>query len=130
MSLGIHRAVFLDALASLVDPSILHFNKRCVSMHALEGHKLQIVFADGSIAQADVVLGADGIRSIVRTHVLKDGMELQEEILEPVRVAFTNTSVYRGLVSLELEELQKAQPQTALDRLLCFSGSGKVKLIQ
>ncbi|BEL05169.1 FAD-dependent monooxygenase [Actinoplanes sichuanensis] len=55
----IHRADLLRALLSRVDR--VELGRRCV---AVDGGRLR--FADGSTVEADVVIGADGIHSIVR----------------------------------------------------------------
>ncbi|KAI5122975.1 hypothetical protein M0805_006854 [Coniferiporia weirii] len=113
--LGIHRAAFLDALVHLVDPAKTHFNKRCTSLKTSSESRVQINFADGTSAEADVVLGADGIRSSVRHFVL--GPEGQG-------AAFTNTYAYRGLVPNE--KLKSLGVKTDLSkRPHCFTGTGK-----
>jgi salicylate hydroxylase len=67
-----HRADMLDVLASLVGPDVVALGKRCVSVDASTGGTggtggAVARFADGSEAEADVIVGADGIHSVVRT---------------------------------------------------------------
>jgi salicylate hydroxylase len=64
-----HRADLLDVLAALVRPDVVSLGKRCVSVDASAGGTGVAVarFADGSEAEADVIVGADGIHSVVRT---------------------------------------------------------------
>lgn len=98
------RAAFLDALVGLVDPSITHFNKRCVSITTRDGQDPGasiIHFADGTTFEAEVVLGADGIRSNVRRTVTE-----QHDVS---RVVFSRTVAYRAL--LPLEEILRAGVQ-------------------
>lgn len=129
--LGIHRAVFLDSILPMVDSSKAHLNKRCINLRVdgtgLDFPQIELLFSDGTNAKADVVLGADGIRSIVRTFVFGD-----EEIsigsdtshLNTIRTNFTHTYAYRGLVPLE--SLRSYGFQTDLDkRPQCFCGIGK-----
>lgn len=52
--------------------------------------RLVVHFADGTTHEADLVLGADGIKSVVRDYVL--GADSRS------RVVFSNTVAYRGLV--------------------------------
>ena len=65
-------ASFLEALVQNLDPSITKFNKRCTHVSASPIHpsRSRIHFADGTSADADVVLGADGIKSAVRSAVV------------------------------------------------------------
>lgn len=100
----VSRAAFLDALVGLTDPSITHFNKRCVSITKRDdqdpGASI-IHFADGTTFEAEVVLGADGIRSTVRKTVTE-----QHDVS---RVVFSRTVAYRAL--LPLEEILRAGVQ-------------------
>ncbi|KAI0673672.1 FAD/NAD-P-binding domain-containing protein [Trametes maxima] len=91
VGLGIHRAVFLDSLVGAVDPKTTHFHKRLTSITESTTNPGRSVlhFQDGTTHETDIVLGADGIKSAVRKHIL-DG--------ENGRVAFTNTVAYRGLI--------------------------------
>jgi salicylate hydroxylase len=81
---GIHRVDLQQTLAGAVDPAHLHLG-RGVS-HVSEGPT--ITFDDGSTATADVVVGADGVHSVVRDHVCGPGNG-------PV---YSGTSAFRGLV--------------------------------
>ncbi len=63
--LMIHRARLHSALASLVPRERIHFGKKLV---AIEQHESSatLAFADGSRIEALLVIGADGIHSVVR----------------------------------------------------------------
>ncbi len=116
LGLGIYRPVFLDAVVGLLDPSIVHFNKRCVSVTSTENTTV-INFTDGTKHEADVVIGADGIRSVTRNHVVGEGVQKH--------MMFTNTIAYRGLIPLE--DLKAAGLQTELStRPIMFVGLDKV----
>ncbi|KAF7794420.1 hypothetical protein EIP86_005554 [Pleurotus ostreatoroseus] len=94
-SIAIHRAAFLDALVHYIDPQLVHFHKRCTEV-VQSGSKVTIKFADGSDATADVVLGADGVKSAVRGAVLgKDANSV---------LSFSNTVCYRALIPTELAQ--------------------------
>ncbi|KAI1457534.1 salicylate 1-monooxygenase [Annulohypoxylon moriforme] len=63
-----YRAHLQEALAKHVDPSRIHLSKSFESVKFDDAtRKLIITFTDGTTATADVILGADGIHSPVRT---------------------------------------------------------------
>jgi salicylate hydroxylase len=60
-----HRADLVEAIASTVPPGTLHLGKRCTSV-TVRGDCAVLTFADATSAEADVVIGADGVHSTVR----------------------------------------------------------------
>lgn len=84
----VHRAEFLDILLAGLDKRQLHPGKRCVHVEDY-GQEVRLDFADGSTAVADVVIGADGIHSVVRALHYAD---------QPV---FSGIIAYRGLIPME-----------------------------
>ncbi len=81
----LHRADLHAGLLSLVDPDVIHLDRRCVGV-AEDDRAVSLRFADGATAEADLVLGADGIRSTVRAGLLDD------------RPRFSGHAIFRGLV--------------------------------
>jgi salicylate hydroxylase/6-hydroxynicotinate 3-monooxygenase len=63
--LCMHRADLHDALASVVPPEIVQLNKKLTHL-TQEAGRVTLSFADGTHAGADLVIGADGVHSIVR----------------------------------------------------------------
>jgi salicylate hydroxylase len=61
-----HRADLLDALAGGLPAEIVTLGARCVSVDA-DGAVASARFRDGSEIEADAIIGADGIHSVVRT---------------------------------------------------------------
>ncbi|OSD06217.1 FAD/NAD-P-binding domain-containing protein [Trametes coccinea BRFM310] len=115
--IGMHRAVFLNALVSIVDPSVSQFNKRCVSVAESPTNPKRVLlsFLDGTTHEADIVLGADGIKSSVRKYVL-GGID--------DRLAFSNTVAYRALIPYV--KLKAAGFRTDLVEVpACFVGPSK-----
>lgn len=51
----------------------LHFEKRLVSIEDRPDQPIVAHFSDGSSAEGDFVIGADGVHSAVRAHVIPDG---------------------------------------------------------
>lgn len=63
-----YRAHLQQALAEHIDASRIHLNKPFISVKFDENLKKQVLtFSDGTTATADIILGADGIHSKVRT---------------------------------------------------------------
>ena len=99
---SVHRASFLEEMLKLLKEKgmgdYVSFNKRCKDIEDLgEGKGLKIVFADGSTAEADAVIGSDGVKSRVRQILLNSVGETKEQI-EPM---FTGKYAYRGLIPME-----------------------------
>jgi salicylate hydroxylase/6-hydroxynicotinate 3-monooxygenase len=63
--LCMHRADLHDALASAVPAETIHLSKKLTGLDQAGG-VVTLRFEDGSTAQADAVVGADGVHSIVR----------------------------------------------------------------
>ncbi|KIW16780.1 hypothetical protein PV08_03970 [Exophiala spinifera] len=64
----IHRAHLLDALKERIPDSVLNTGKKLVSLK-YTGSEYELSFEDGSTATATVVIGCDGIKSVIRQHL-------------------------------------------------------------
>lgn len=60
-----HRADLLTALASGVDPRAIHLGCRLTGLEE-RSDTVRLMFADGVTREADLVIGADGVHSLVR----------------------------------------------------------------
>jgi salicylate hydroxylase len=70
----VHRGDLHAALVSAVTsvaPQCIELNRQAQSVEDLSD-SAQVVFADGSSTRADLVVGADGIKSVVRKSILGD----------------------------------------------------------
>lgn len=62
----VHRAELQRLLAAELDPSAIHLGARCTGVE--DGSRgVTVRFADGRDVRADVLVGADGVHSVVRT---------------------------------------------------------------
>ena len=67
--LTLHRGDMHAALAAIVPSDSIHMGKKLVRI-AADGPGVALAFADGSEVLADAVIGADGVHSLVRDHVV------------------------------------------------------------
>ena len=82
----LHRAALMDAIDSLLPPGMVKRGRRCIgAVQTAAGVVLR--FADGGHAEADVAVGADGIRSVLRSVVT-----------EPLEPEFSGLAAYRCVV--------------------------------
>jgi 2-polyprenyl-6-methoxyphenol hydroxylase-like FAD-dependent oxidoreductase len=64
--LMIHRARLHSALAALTPRECIHFGKKLIAIEHNGSGAAALTFADGSRVEAGLVIGADGIHSVVR----------------------------------------------------------------
>lgn len=83
---GARRADLLDVIRSAVPPNSIQLNAKCIRVD-LDGEQPTLHFANGRIETTDVLIGADGIHSLVR-----------DAVTEPTPPAFSGMSAYRALV--------------------------------
>jgi salicylate hydroxylase len=60
-----HRADLLDVLASGLDRSTIHLDHRLTGVEDRSNH-VMLTFANGAAVEAEYVIGADGVRSVIR----------------------------------------------------------------
>ncbi|HZB33270.1 MAG TPA: FAD-dependent monooxygenase [Streptosporangiaceae bacterium] len=84
-----HRADLLAALAGEVPAGRVHLGHRLTGLTD-HGDRVEARFANGASVEVDLLVGADGIRSLVR-----------EELFGPEHPRFTGCAAYRGLVPAE-----------------------------
>jgi salicylate hydroxylase len=65
-NLSVHRADLLDVLAAALKSTQIRFGARCIAVESNDSSAVAR-FADGSSIEADIVVGADGIHSVVRS---------------------------------------------------------------
>ena len=82
----VHRADLLDVLAGALPSGLVHLGRRCTQVQP-DGDVAAARFADGTEIEADIIVGADGIHSPVRT-----------SLFGPDAPRFTGKICYRSVV--------------------------------
>jgi salicylate hydroxylase len=108
---GMHRADLVDMLAKNLPPGVVHTGHKCSGFERRDG-VARVTFENGAVAEGDVVVGADGIHSVLRRHVQPES--------QPV---FSGTVTYRGVVPAELV------PEWPAESWLMWLGKGKHFLV-
>lgn len=91
-TISIHRAALIGLLAAALPAGVLHLGQR---FSRFESSPDQVVatFEDGSAAQGDLLVGADGIRSVVR-----------EQLFPGVKLRYSGQTCYRGISEMKLPD--------------------------
>jgi len=85
-----HRADLVEFLANALPSEIIRTSHRCTGFEQ-DGDRARVSFANGARAEADLVIGADGIHS-----------ELRPYVFPPSHPVFSGSVAYRGVVSHDL----------------------------
>jgi salicylate hydroxylase len=83
---GMHRADLLRAFAEPLPQSAIRTGHRCVGIEQ-DADVARLHFSNGNTAEADVVIGADGIQSVV-----------QRFVVAPATPEYSGSRAYRGLI--------------------------------
>jgi salicylate hydroxylase len=86
---GMHRADFIEFLSAALPQGVVHCDHRCTGF-AEDGGRARLSFANGAEIEADLVVAADGIHSVLRPYVTP--------VSTPV---FSGSVAYRGIVPHE-----------------------------
>ena len=108
---GMHRADLVDLLAAGLPEGVVRTGHRAVGFEQ-DDAAARVRFANGATAEADVVVAADGIHSVMQAHVVP-----------PSKPVFHGTISYRGLVPHE------RLPDWPMDRWLMWAGPSKHFLV-
>jgi salicylate hydroxylase len=106
-----HRADLVDMLAKNLPAGVVHTGHRCTG-YERRGETARVTFDNGEAAEGDVVVGADGIHSVLRRHVHPES-----------RPVFSGTITYRGVVPVE------RVPEWPEESWLMWLGKGKHFLV-
>jgi len=108
---GMHRADYVEFLAANLPQGVVRTGHRAVGYEEA-GNVARVRFANGAVAEADVVVGADGIHS-----------EMRPFVFPPSTPVFHGTISYRGLVPRE------RLPGWPMDRWQMWAGPSKHFLV-
>jgi len=104
---GMHRADLVEMLANALPAGTVHTGHRCTAFEQ-NGNMGWLSFANGSSAEAEIVIAADGIHSELRRYVFASS-----------RPVFSGSVAYRGLVPHE------RVPHWPTDRWQMWLGKGR-----
>lgn len=92
-----HRAHFLDEMVKLVPEGVTHFKKHLdtIEQPASGDGKLTMKFHDGTTAEADAIIGGDGIKSRTRAWMLGG------DDVPGAAPVYTHKYAYRGLIPMQ-----------------------------
>jgi len=85
--------MLLEIMTGFIPIEVVRFNKRLAKIEQFSD-KVSLTFADGEVAQASVLAGADGIKSTVRRHVLSPMYPSQ---VDPI---YADAYCYRGVIPM------------------------------
>lgn len=88
--MSMHRGDMLQILVEPLKPGTLEYGKRLVGLESAPGGATRMVFEDGTSAEADAIIGADGVNSKVREILLG---------VEPPH--YTGFVAYRSIFSVD-----------------------------
>ncbi|WP_370181971.1 FAD-dependent oxidoreductase [Rhodococcus wratislaviensis] len=109
----IHRGDFIDALLGVLPEGMVHLGHKLESVED-RGDRSVLTFANAETVEADLVIGADGIKSVVRQQLFSDK--------GPV---FSGEHAYRAVISVD-----DAHGMVVDDNLRMYIGRGtKVYLL-
>ena len=87
------RAELHALLMAALPSDVLTFGKRIQQIEE-RNEKVYLNFEDGSTTHGDILLGADGLRSVVRRHLFPD-----------IQTQYSGQTSYRGLLDIAVSEL-------------------------
>jgi 2-polyprenyl-6-methoxyphenol hydroxylase-like FAD-dependent oxidoreductase len=104
----VHRGLLQTILLAALDQQVLRLGAKCVGV-AQDAEGVTVSLADGSTEHGDLVVGADGLHSRVRTVLVGDG---------PPR--YSGYTAWRGIVPLDRSLADRLRPGESWGRGCVF----------
>jgi 2-polyprenyl-6-methoxyphenol hydroxylase-like FAD-dependent oxidoreductase len=104
----VHRGLLQTALLAALDRHVLRLGAKCVGV-VQDAQGVTVSLADGSTEHGDLVVGADGLHSQVRTVLVADG---------PPR--YSGYTAWRGIVPLDRSLADRLRPGESWGRGCLF----------
>ncbi|KIJ41279.1 hypothetical protein M422DRAFT_75634 [Sphaerobolus stellatus SS14] len=124
-----HRAEFLDVFVNHLPTGVAHFRKRVKSYEQdTPGDPITLHFNDGSTAECDVLVGADGVKSMVRAEMLKHiaSTKGNPDLLDLIDPFFSGTIAYRGLIPVDkMPKGPDGSPHRTIRSPMMYCGKSK-----
>jgi 2-polyprenyl-6-methoxyphenol hydroxylase-like FAD-dependent oxidoreductase len=95
-TVAIHRGHLQRILLENTLKSTVFTNRKLKNIIDTEG-VIQLEFEDGTHAECDILIGADGIRSVVRKHIFGD-----------IPLRYSGQTCWRGIVKMKLEDTKNS----------------------
>lgn len=112
-SVAIHRGQLQQVLLQQLEGIPLHLHKRLQSIEQTPAGKVMASFEDGGNAEADLLIGADGLRSATRKAILGE---------KPLR--YSSHTCWRGIIQHQLPEVHRGL------ELWAKTGGKRIAMIQ
>ncbi|CVL08607.1 related to salicylate 1-monooxygenase [Fusarium proliferatum] len=90
---GCHRGAFVNELIKLLPSDLVQFNKQLQTVEENRSGGIRLTFQDGTIEEADAVVGCDGIKSKVREILV--GADHPSS-----KCSYTHKYAYRGMIPM------------------------------
>lgn len=119
---AVHRAKWLEELMGMVPEGVVQFGKRLESLKEVGG-KVVLRFEDGTQAEADAVVGCDGVKSKVR-EVVVGGEEK-----EGAKCGYSGKYAYRCMIPMDRAVEEIGRERTAVSSLWVSFLSGDLEYV-
>lgn len=117
-----HRAHFLDILIDRLPKHAANLGKRLQSYTQGGSGPIELKFVDGTSATCDVLVGCDGIKSVVRRYMFQQmAEEGRSEMLQYIEPVWTGEITYRALVPAERLPVRDGKTHPALLKTMIVS---------
>lgn len=124
-----HRAHFLDIFIDRLPKYAANLGKRLQRYSQVETGPIKLTFTDGSKATCDVLVGCDGIKSVVRRLMCQEMAEKgQPEMLKYIEPVWTGEVTYRALIPASRLPEKNGETHPALQETKIYCGINKVSV--